>query len=72
MPKSKVDFWRVKFERNIERDKANVAALEKLGWTVAVIWECETRNPDRLRKIVQATLANARSPDPQPKTVGVL
>lgn len=40
-PKSNTAFWQEKFDRNIERDQRNVAALERLGWRVLVAWECE-------------------------------
>lgn len=33
MPKSNVEYWVVKFERNVERDERSRAALEELGWT---------------------------------------
>ena len=41
MPSSNVDYWRRKINRNVERDAANAAALDALGWRVAVVWECE-------------------------------
>lgn len=54
-PKSRRRFWLQKFERNVARDAENVAMLRKLGWRVATIWECETRDPHwlvrRLRRI---------------------
>lgn len=62
MPKSKVEFWRDKFERNVARDAANVAELERLGWRVEVIWECETKNAEslygRISAIVQQGTVN--------------
>jgi DNA mismatch endonuclease (patch repair protein) len=39
-PASNVEFWNTKLERNMARDRANRAALEAAGWTVAVIWQC--------------------------------
>lgn len=47
-PKSNVEFWKKKFERNMERDKENQRALRELGWKVVVVWECEIRNAERL------------------------
>ncbi|CDX45353.1 DNA mismatch endonuclease of very short patch repair [Mesorhizobium sp. SOD10] len=41
IPKSRTAFWQEKFERNVQRDHRNIAALEKLGWNVIVAWECE-------------------------------
>lgn len=36
-------FWEAKFQRNIERDRRSIEALEASGYTVIVIWECETK-----------------------------
>lgn len=44
MPKSNVEFWKEKIERNIERDKESEMALLDLGWKVIRVWECELRN----------------------------
>jgi DNA mismatch endonuclease (patch repair protein) len=41
LPKSNVGYWSAKFEDNIERDRRKIAQLEKIGWKVIVIWECE-------------------------------
>ncbi len=30
------------------RDKANRKKLEKLGWRVIIVWECELKNNDAL------------------------
>lgn len=43
LPKSHTDFWQQKFERNIERDRRKTKELEKLGWNVVTIWECEIK-----------------------------
>jgi DNA G:T-mismatch repair endonuclease len=32
-----------KLERNIKRDQENILELEKRGWRVLVVWECETK-----------------------------
>ena len=44
LPKSNVEFWKEKIERNIERDRESMQALLDLGWKVIRIWECELRN----------------------------
>src|SRR5271163_1551858 len=46
-PKTRTDFWEAKFLANIERDAGNVNELMDLGWEVATIWECETRELPR-------------------------
>jgi DNA mismatch endonuclease, patch repair protein len=56
MPKSRVDFWRPKLEGNSVRDKRNVAKLRALGWRVLVIWECQTKDANRLARIIRRFL----------------
>ena len=46
--KSNVSYWSGKVAGNRARDERHRAALEKEGWTVVVIWECQTRQPQRL------------------------
>ena len=41
LPKSNVEYWTEKFERNIARDREKEASLVRLGWGVYTIWECE-------------------------------
>lgn len=43
IPKSNVEFWQAKFDRNVARDKKEHTALEASGWHVIVIWECEVQ-----------------------------
>lgn len=47
-PKTNIDFWLQKFERNVARDARNVAKLEAEGWSVLIVWSCETRNTTAL------------------------
>ena len=44
LPKTRLEYWRDRISVNRERDVRSIAALEKLGWTVDTIWECETRD----------------------------
>ena len=41
-PKTRAAYWREKFEQNLRRDRRNLAALRRLGWSVLVVWECQT------------------------------
>ena len=43
MPKSNVDFWKKKLNGNKERDERNRKELEKMGWDVITVWECELK-----------------------------
>lgn len=42
-PKSHTEYWVVKFDRNVERDKRNEEALREAGWKVHLIWECQLK-----------------------------
>ena len=52
-PKSRIEFWQAKFEGNVARDRRKESDLQKAGWMPVVIWECETRDPDRLAGIIR-------------------
>lgn len=52
LPKSRLDFWLPKLEGNRARDDRNKAALEKLGWKVVEIWECQIKD-DELRAVAK-------------------
>ena len=43
LPKSYLDYWLPKLERNKARDEANIAKLKEMGWNVIVLWECEIK-----------------------------
>ena len=43
LPKSNVEFWEAKIERNVARDVRNEAELKALGWRVVRVWECEIK-----------------------------
>ncbi len=48
MPKTREEFWRGKFERNVRRDRQNEAAMRAKGWRTEIVWECETKSPELL------------------------
>lgn len=51
-PRSNRQGWKDDFKRKEERDAENFEKLERLGWRVIVIWECETRSPKRLAELL--------------------
>jgi len=57
LPKSNVKFWKNKTNTNKERDKRNKHEIKKLGWDVLIVWECQTKNLDELRRKLHAFLA---------------
>lgn len=57
-PKSRLDFWRPKFQRNVARDAEVQEQLTVAGWRSLVVWECELRDQrvveDRVREFLDA------------------
>lgn len=47
-PATRVEFWRAKISANAERDARVILELRKLGWRVAVVWECALRKRPEL------------------------
>ncbi len=61
-PKSNIDFWRNKFDRNIERDERKARDLIEAGWKVLVIWECEIKqNLTEVVKRIEYALCNRQA-----------
>lgn len=56
LPSTRSGFWRSKLDGNVRRDRRNEAALRKKGWSVLVIWECETKNTDRVARTIRRFL----------------
>ncbi|WP_233246057.1 very short patch repair endonuclease [Coraliomargarita sinensis] len=43
MPKSRVEFWKEKFRKNVQRDREVVTLLKEAGWQPFVVWECQLK-----------------------------
>ena len=52
VPKSNVEFWKSKIERNKQRFKEVAGQLRAQGWKVVVVWECETKDMKKLKMIL--------------------
>jgi DNA mismatch endonuclease, patch repair protein len=57
-PKSQVEYWRPKLARNRERDEANIAKLEGLGWSVLVIRECQIKDQNAVALRIKSFLTD--------------
>lgn len=53
-PKTRTEFWSTKFKQNIARDEAARSKLERLGWRVSIVWECEAINSATLASKLQS------------------
>lgn len=49
-PKTNTVYWSAKIERNRARDEANTLALQRDGWDVQTIWECELKDTASLAR----------------------
>jgi len=71
-PKSRTEYWEVKFAATAARDQRSRASLLEAGWRVAIVWECSLRG-----KRLMATVSEIEewltsnspeySTDPQPE-----
>ena len=55
-PKTNVDYWQRKFERNMARDRVAHQLLADEGWKVLVVWECQTRDEAALADLLDEIL----------------
>ncbi|MCC6329381.1 MAG: DNA mismatch endonuclease Vsr [Acidobacteria bacterium] len=49
-PRSNREYWIPKLTGNAERDKDHIKSLKRLGWKVLIVWECDVKNVQRVRK----------------------
>ena len=47
-PTSNREYWLPKLQRNVERDAENIIALDKLGWSALIVWECQVKDTEAL------------------------
>jgi len=55
-PATHAAFWRIKRDRNRERDRKTLAALRCAGWRVVVVWECELKSR-KIWRVIERLLA---------------
>ena len=64
IPKTRTEYWKDKFARNVVRDGENEESLRYLGWNVVVIWECEVGDEEVVRERLRAAIrSNGSNPD---------
>lgn len=63
LPKSNLDYWLPKLERNVQRDRRNERALAAAGWALVVVWEHEdvTAAADQIESLVHSTERRSRT-----------
>lgn len=60
-PTTNTAFWEKKLQGNIERDRRNEEALVRAGWKVLVVWECGTRDAEKLKALLRDFLCEANT-----------
>jgi DNA mismatch endonuclease (patch repair protein) len=59
-PASNLEYWKPKLARTTERDKQHIEDLQKKGWDVLVIWECEIREQEKVKEKIYYFLGPAK------------
>lgn len=59
VPVIRAGFWKKKFQANMKRDRKAYSALKKSGWGVLVVWECQLRNFNRVKRRLNNYIAGA-------------
>ena len=57
-PKQNKEFWQNKISRNMVRGEEVTKHLQKLGWNVLRIWECELKQKNHPKLLERLSLAN--------------
>ena len=60
LPKTNLEYWIPKINNNIYRDKQNYRLLKKMGWRIIVIWECETKDINKLNSLYEKIIKSKR------------
>ncbi len=64
VPKSNLEYWKVKLENNVRRDLEEYQRLAELGWRVLIVWECELNKKvfsETMEKMVNNILSDDKS-----------
>ena len=51
MPKSRLEYWQPKLEKNKQRDAEHIANLRDSGFRVITVWECELKKNNRQERL---------------------
>jgi DNA mismatch endonuclease, patch repair protein len=52
LPKSNIEFWHKKITDTQRRDEEDIDTLQRQGWQVFVVWQCQTRDEARLSRLI--------------------
>ena len=60
VPKTRTEWWLDKINGNKMKDAENMALLNKKGWNVVTVWECELK-PDKRENTLNSLLVKLRN-----------
>ena len=63
LPMQNAVYWRCKISRNVARDAQQIITLERAGWRVAMVWECELRDVEALTERLVRFLKHGEDQD---------
>lgn len=52
IPKSNIDYWKPKLEKNVNRQKTNLEELDSQGFKTGIIWECEINDIKKMNDLI--------------------
>lgn len=61
LPQTNVEFWKEKISKNRDRDRKARAALARLGWRVATLWQCELPDLDAAERRILSEIRSIKS-----------
>jgi len=56
MPRSRKDFWEPKLQTNVKRDEVAYKNLISNGWQYMVLWECQLRDIESIKRRIVSFL----------------
>lgn len=56
VPRSNKKYWVEKLKANVQRDRRQLAELRRMGWNIAIVWECEIHRPQQILRKLNAFL----------------
>ena len=62
IPKTHIDYWIPKLNKNVERDKSNYELLKSQGWNVLVVWECSIQSVKQREEVLNQLLGEILIP----------
>jgi DNA mismatch endonuclease (patch repair protein) len=57
IPKSNKDYWIPKLDKNVEKQRKNLALLNKMGFKTYVVWGCEINDIENNKALMEIVSA---------------